>query len=128
MPVPAIETLLEPYGRYVRANMELMTRYPLSVAFALPSPLSPATPGAAEMPGLPQLGAFVDFFTALAKNTMDLWTDLGRGLFAWTDFSPLAWPPAPFQAAGTPAPSTAAVAEADVAAPAPKPARHRNAG
>ncbi|NML18263.1 hypothetical protein [Azohydromonas caseinilytica] len=88
MPTDAFETLLAPYSKLARANMELFARFSSSPEIlnqTLGTAQKLATEGRDPNAGLPGANAYMDFVMGLVKNWLDFWTDLGQSALGLMD-------------------------------------------
>lgn len=90
MPTDAFETLLSPYTKLARANMDLVAKFStspevMSQTLGSAQKLSSGSADAAN--GLLASNAFSDFLLGLLKNWMEFWTDLGQSALAFMDQS-----------------------------------------
>lgn len=90
MPTDAFETLLSPYTKLARANMDLMAKFSTSpevMSQTLGAAQKFSTGSADAATGLLATNAFSEFLMGLIKNWMEFWTDLGQSALAFADQS-----------------------------------------
>ena len=88
MPTDAFETLLAPYSKLARANMDLFARFSSSPEIlnqTLGTAQKLATDGRDPAAGLLGANAYLDFLLGLVKNWLDFWTDLGQSTLGLVD-------------------------------------------
>jgi hypothetical protein len=90
MPTEAIENLLNPYTKLVRANMDLFAKFSTSpevMSQTLGTAQKMADQGAGAASNLLMSNAFNDFFMGLLKNWMEFWSELGQSAMSFMDQS-----------------------------------------
>jgi hypothetical protein len=90
MPTDAFETLLNPYTKLVRANMELMAKFSTSpevMSQTLGTAQKFADQGRDSATNLFTSNAFSDFLMGLVTNWLEFLTDLGQSALTFMDQS-----------------------------------------
>lgn len=88
MPTEAFETLLSPYSKLMRANMELIAKFstaPEVMARTLGTSPKLSGSGLDAALGAFPVNAFNEFLMGLAKNWMEFLTDLGQSALSLVD-------------------------------------------
>ena len=88
MPTEAFETLLSPYAKLMRANMELIAKFSTSpevLSRTLGTAPKLADSGRDAAMNLFASNAFNDFLLGLVKNWMEFLTDLGQSALSLMD-------------------------------------------
>jgi hypothetical protein len=88
MPTEAFETLLAPYTKLMRANMDLVSKFATSpevMSQTLAATQKLADPGRDPAANLFTSNAFSDFLLGFVKNWMEFLTDLGQSTLSLMD-------------------------------------------
>jgi hypothetical protein len=90
MPTEAFETLLSPYTKLARANMDLLAKFSTSpevMSQTLGTAQKMADQGTATASNLLLSNAFSDFVMGLLQNWMEFWSELSQTTMSFMDQS-----------------------------------------